>query len=135
MHNFTKDRYTVINKKLTINQINEILKLAIDEDLCIATSLQKNKRLNQKDYPYLGWDGWNITRFQNHTGDIGVSIEEFILFMKGKGKQPYQETLKLNDEYTAEITKEGVKVGCNYFSHKLIENLYKLSLKVQKSKN
>ena len=43
-------------------------------------------------------------------------------------------TLKLSDQYTAKITSEGVKVGCETFSHDKIEELYKLSKKARSSK-
>ena len=35
-------------------------------------------------------------------------------------------TLKLNNEYTAEVTTEGVRVGCQMFSFEQVEELYKM---------
>ena len=43
---------------------------------------------------------------------------------------PDEVTLKLNDSYDAVVTKRGIKVGCQTFSHDILKELYKLSCEV-----
>ncbi len=40
-------------------------------------------------------------------------------------------SVKLNDDYTAEVTKKSVKVGCQTFSHAIVKKLYEASVKMQ----
>ncbi len=45
----------------------------------------------------------------------------------------FSATIKLNDSHTAVVTKQGIKVGCQTFSHAAIKELYETSVKAQNS--
>lgn len=47
-------------------------------------------------------------------------LDEFFEFLKTDGKR----FVKLNDEYTAEVTKTHVIVGCQEFPHSVVRKLY-----------
>jgi hypothetical protein len=138
-HNFPEYVNVTLKQKCTINQIKELLKLAIDQDINIASGIFKDLK---KDNTTIFWDGYNeICVCQNDpidacNTDLFVSLKEFKAFFEGKGKYtlPFNETLELNSEYKAEVTKENIKVGCQTFSHNKVAELYKLSQKALKSK-
>lgn len=81
------------------------------------------KNLSQKsceEYPNVIYNGDYITG--NPSPDLDdtiVSIQEWIeLIVK---KSPIN--IKLNDNYTAKCTKEGIEVGCQTFSWGIVEKL------------
>jgi hypothetical protein len=59
-----------------------------------------------------------------------LSFETFIAKMLGTYKDPNIEVV-LNDSYTAIVSKDSVKVGCQTFSHEKIKELYEATQKVK----
>ena len=134
MHNFPSD-INISVKDVTLSQAKTILKLCIDEDIDIYEDVVKFKV--NSNYPNYHYDSnYNIIT-QNNNDDKNdkyyfVSFSEFCNYIKGKGtkyKQLFKEEIKLNDSYTAIITKKGITVGCQSFSHEIIEKLYNTSKK------
>lgn len=128
-HNFP-DTLVYVDKKLTINELKEIVNLMMDCEL----ELRYVGTAYIKKYPYIFWDGFKVAQtLSQKSFGICVSFTEFKKFLKGQGKCPYIKNLQLNDEYDATITKENVKVGCQQFSHEIIKKLYLESQKALKS--
>lgn len=76
-------------------------------------------------YPYLCWDGYMLTQTKDHDDNRTKikTVEEFLdLFIASA-----QETIsiKLNSNYTAIVSADGVEVGCQTFPLSKIEELYK----------
>lgn len=67
-------------------------------------------------YPYLCWDGEEISQCRNlECMDNIDSEEEFLaLFLEAKEVAVYK--IQLNNEYVAEVTARGVLVGCQRIS-------------------
>lgn len=137
-HNFPEGVSIGCTHVHNLKEGKEILHLAIDGSCKISTGA--TEKIADKDYPRFCWD--NIAKELCETSDevgnkdyIWVSFAEFKEFLKGKSKYktPFKETLKLSNDFTATITKENVKVGCQTFTHNTIKLLYQLSLKAQKS--
>jgi len=71
----------------------------------------------------------NLTSYNNSSGDTAfktVSIEEMFDIMSKPYEAPFQPIeVKLNDEYTAKVQRDGsVKVGCQTFPMQSIVSLY-----------
>lgn len=136
-HNFPKGKNIICGQKLSLAQTKEIFKMCIDVDILIyKETLEKPV---DESYPYLVFEDDILTQLinkdRNSNRDLIVSFEEFKAFLRGKGKYkepPKPITLKLNDEYNAEISKSGIKVGCQIFTHESIDKLYALSKKMRK---
>jgi hypothetical protein len=134
MHNFPSD-INISVKNVTLIQAKTILKLCIDEDIDIYEGVVKIKvDSNYPNYHYDSDDNFmNYNRADNgHKRYYFVSFSEFCNYIKGKGtkyKQPFKEEIALNDSYTAIITKKEITVGCQSFSHEIIEKLYNTSKK------
>lgn len=45
----------------------------------------------------------------------------------------FHAKVKLNRDYTADVTKESIQVGCQDFTHEAIKTLYEKSVEAQKS--
>lgn len=138
-HNFPPDKVVICKQKLTLAQTKEIFKMCIDVDIPIYEDTLK-KPLDDV-YPFLIFSSNNT--LSQDTGCwidnsyIEVSHAEFKAFLRGKGKYtppPKPITLSLNDEYDAEISKDGVKVGCQTFTHEIIDKLHALSKKMRKKR-
>lgn len=129
-HNFPENVDVVCDVKLTQKQAKEILKLSIDYDLNICRDVVSNK-VND-EYPYYGFDAneGELTQFSNIDDDnfIIVNFNEFKNFIKGNGNII---KLELNNEYTAILTPNQIKVGCQTFTHETLEKLYKESQKIK----
>lgn len=129
-HNFP-ELNIVCNKKVTIQELKELLHLAVDANLPLGYIYINDIKV----YPYIAWSD-NLCQSKNiEDFDLIVSFEEFKAFIQGKGKykEPFKEVLELNKEYKAEITKQQVNVGCQTFSHEIIKKLYESSQKALKS--
>lgn len=50
-------------------------------------------------------------------------------------KKEFREEIKLNDEYNAIVTADGVKVGCQGFTFEAIEGLYESVQRAKKEKS
>ena len=135
-HNFPTDVPIACTHIHNLKEGKEILHLAIDGESPIGSGT--TEKLIDKAYPRFCWDDNKLTQTASNIKSkeyIWVTFEEFKSFLQGKGKcnLPFKEELKLNDNYTAVVTKEEVEVGCQGFSHEIIKKLYQLSVKAQKS--
>ena len=137
-HNFPTDVSIACTHIHNLKEGREILHLAIDGNCPINSATSKT--VLDKVYPKFFFDKeyQRISQTKAITGDkeyIWVSFEEFKAFLKGKGKckLPFKQDLRLSSSYTATVSKENVKVGCQTFTHDIIKQLYQLSLKAQKS--
>ena len=147
MHNFPKNIEVVCKQKHTLAQGKEILKLCIENSVVIGEEIQRE--VVDAKYPYFTYGNYSdildlngsysdildLRRDYNDLGILTVTLEEFKQFIIGKGKYkaPFNQKLKLNDEYTATVTKNKITVGCQEFSHETVKKLYLLSQKALKS--
>jgi len=137
MHNFPKNIEVVCKQKHTLAQGKEILKLCIENSVVIGEEIQRE--VVDAKYPYFTYGSYSdildLRRDYNDLGILTVTLEEFKQFIIGKGKYkaPFNQELKLNDEYTATVTKNKITVGCQEFSHETVKKLYLLSQKALKS--
>lgn len=136
-HNFPEGVSIACTHVHNLKEGKEILKLAIDGDCLIYKEVLS--KIVDKEYERFYWDKDDKYISQtcaeiNDNEYIWVSFEEFKAFLQGKGKcnLPFKQDLKLSDSYTATVTKDNVKVGCQTFTHNTIKLLYQLSLKAQK---
>lgn len=136
-HNFPKDITVVCTLKHNLKQAKEIFHLAIDGDCPIYQKTLENPV--DKKYLYFRYDGENIhltaRTKEAYPDELYVTFDEFKAFLQGKGKYkaPFKQEIKISDSYTAVITKQNVKVGCQILSHKLVEEIYLSSQKALKS--
>lgn len=136
-HNFPSDTNIVCFEKLNEEQVIEILHLAIDHNIKFPKYIIETKV--DKLYPYLMWNCNELNQTsrtqKEYPSDIWVTFEEFKMFCIGKGKykKAFTQTLKLNKDYSAVVTKQSIKVGCQTFDHSIIKQLYTLSQKALKS--
>jgi len=87
-------------------------------------SMMDTKEIGYTNMPYIyvencivcGRKGRN-EYFEEHKGKESTLDDLY--------KMSKQNSLKLNDEYTAEIYDDKVVVGCQEFTHKSIKKLYK----------
>lgn len=137
MHNFPSHIKVSTDKAVTLEQAKTILKLCIDNDVKIYSSTFE--MMVDKKFSKYCWLNTNeeITQTYAGPGDDGyifVSFTEFCNYIKGKGKKikaPFREGLELNSSYSAIVTKDSVIVGCQTFSHNIINKLAELSKKAQ----
>lgn len=137
-HNFPTDVSIVCTHIHNLKEGKEILHLAVDGECPVYGDVLKT--IVNKKYPRFYWDGDENSLCQTsarigYKGYIWVSLEEFKAFLQGKSKYktPFKQELKLNSSYTATVSKDNVKVGCQSFTHDVVKKLYQLSLKAQKS--
>jgi len=132
-HNFPKGiSYVTINRPLTDEEVKEIFYLAIDTNIPIGSETIR-RRVNP-DYPHLSFSDAKLINVQRiDDDDLSVTFEEFKQFMQGKGTYtpPFEEELQLNSNHTATVTKKGIRVGCQVFTHETIDTLYELSKKAR----
>jgi hypothetical protein len=78
-----------------------------------------------------------ILRHDNDGGDLSLASQDYlkkhgyVVVVIGNYFKPFPEielvpdeiTLKLNDSYDAVVTKDGIKVGCQTFSHDIVDAL------------
>lgn len=69
------------------------------------------------------YNGSQIIRNSN-VRDNGLSLDVFILKMMGLHK-PSSIEVKLNENHTATVTKDSIKVGCQTFPHSVVGELQK----------
>jgi hypothetical protein len=137
MHNFPKDIQVICTKKHTLAEAKEIFHLCIDNNVNIYYKTLKEPV--DKEYPYFVFEDDEIAQSwatkKEDPQHFYVSLEEFKAFIQGKGKYtfPFKETVELNSDYSAVITKNSIKVGYQEFSHDKIKELYLLSQKALKS--
>ena len=108
----TKTSYTLIRE--IAKNYNVPLFPSMEED-----SFEKELSLGS---PYYRFDGHRIIR--NDTDINKLSLDEFILKMMGLSK-PSSIGVKLNESYTATVTKDSIKVGCQTFPHSIIKEIQK----------
>ncbi len=138
MHNFPEGKKILCNKIHTLKEAKDILKLCIDHDVPFHHSVLD--AFVDIDYPRFTFTDDVVTQSSDIPEDCAtVSLEEFKNFIQGKGDEkkiskPFEDTMELNYQYKATVTKKGVKVGCTDFTHEKIAELYNLSQKAQKAK-
>jgi hypothetical protein len=130
------------NKPVTLAEAKTILKLCIDNDVPVYEKTFL-KPFDEK-YPNYHWNGVfneilqnNEKSYINDNEYMFVSFTEFCNYIKGQGKvikAPFKIELKLNSEYNAIVTKYDITVGCQSFSHDIIQQLAELSKIAQSEK-
>jgi hypothetical protein len=132
-HNF-QDKVAIYHE-LSITEVKELLKLAIDCEVSVNGEII-NKLVNPQ-FPYYCWDGDKITQMscipKEESKYRWITLTEFTQYMKGKGKEQFKKELTLNSNYKATITKDNITVGCQTFTHETLDKLYELSLKARNS--
>ena len=127
--------YYAINKsENSASRMKEIFLLALELKIDFDTA-DVNKKGN-----YLCYDKNDnqITRITRLTDDDTVVITEAEFMKALKGEKvtfnlPFKKSVQLNESYEAIVTKDKIKVGCQYFTHDKLEELYKASKEAQKS--
>jgi len=80
-------------------------------------------------YPYLYWYSSNkqMSQSRNHYSEkICNTADEFI----SNFEKPTEIKIKLNDKYTALVTKNEINVGCQTFTKEVFEDVYNALLKL-----
>lgn len=135
-HAFPKDVQVVCEKKTTNAQVIEIMTIASKMNMNCGLSV------NEKDYPYIAWDGYEICMYcednakptNNRVLVTYKQFKEILIGNKSILKLPFKKIIDLSDgsAHKVEITKEGIKVGCQSVSHEKIKEIYMLSQEAQK---
>jgi hypothetical protein len=140
-HTFPIDFKVTSNEAHTEEQATELMHLAIDYGIQIDADMIK--RRIDPEFCYLTVKGGsmmlsnvdsNVPRVEPER--IFVSLAVFKALMKGQTTLPvpYKASLQLNDKYAALVTKSGIEVGCQIFTHEKLDELYKLSTEARCSK-
>jgi len=82
-------------------------------------------------------DGWGLSQvcrdyLKKHGYVVAVSGDIFTKPFPEIELVPDEVTLKLNDKHDAIVTKDGIKVGCQTFSHDIVEKLKKAIEEINK---
>lgn len=141
MHNIPKNVEIICTKNITAKDASEILKLCIDANVHFDFAGMEDAV--DPVYPNYSIENGELKQCKfdlkdKEENEYPVSIEQFKAFLKGKGnvealKIPFKERITLSDQRDAVVTKEGISVGCEQFSHDVIKKLYQLSQKAQRS--
>jgi len=113
----------------------EMLKVAFANDIDFNTAEIKKEKSSYIAFQFSTNELTRITRLTD-SDTLIISEEEFMKALQGKKvefQQPFYEEFFLNSSYTAKITKEGIEVGCQKFTHEQVSELYKISEQAQKS--
>ena len=113
----------------------EMLKFAFANGIDFDSKQIKQEKLTYISFQFSTNELTRISRLTD-SDTMVISEEEFIKALKGEKvdfKPPFCEELFLNSDYTAIITKKGIKVGCQKFTHEQVSELYKISEQAQKS--
>ena len=115
-----------IYKRFKLNNTNPaIQKMVIDTLRSSGINVWHGTKEYDKEYPYLYWDGEMLTQSYNDSDLLG--LEEFMAEFAKKASI----RVKLNDSYTATVHEDGIEVGCQSFSHSVIEELAEAIIKVK----
>jgi len=76
-------------------------------------------------------DGSGLDWWIRRNNSEEVTVQKFIQLMK-EARVEVIEKVKLNDDYTAEVSKDGVKVGCQKFPLSIIDDLSAAKAKITK---
>lgn len=124
-------------KDVTLQQAKTILKLCIDNQVEFGSSLIRTPVGSDFPHYYYNYDENILDQCDTITTediDVVVSFKEFCNYIKGVGKTikpPFKKDVVLNSLYTATVTKQEVKVGCQTFNHDVIKKLYEAILDSQ----
>ena len=113
----------------------EMLKFAFANGIDFDSKQIKQEKLTYISFQFSTNELTRISRLTD-SDTMVISEEEFIKALKGEKvdfKPPFYEELFLNSDYHAIITKKGIKVGCQKFTHEQVSELYKISEQAQKS--
>ena len=137
-HNFPKGYILTTTEPHTEQDATELMHLAID---CgIGYDAEMSTERISEGYPFLTVkdNTLMLSAIKSNNTEakrIFVTLDVFKALMKGQTTVPvpYEESLKLNEKYTAVVTKKGITVGCQFFPHNLMEQLHKLTTEAQNS--
>ena len=102
---------------LTLDTLNPIIqKMVIDTLRNGGIRVHRETTEFDVDYPYLKWDGAQLTQAQT-AGDTILSLEKFM------EQFTVSTTLQVGD-YTAIFDKDEVKVGCQTIPYDVFKALY-----------
>lgn len=100
--------------------------------LARSVNVASGSRVGEFPYVYVNWErNWiGAKRYDSSFAARGENVLDFkdinrIFLEDGPTR------IKLNDQYTAEVSAAGIKVGCQTFSFEKIEELYRAALKFQ----
>lgn len=87
----------------------------------------------ERGFLYFG-DSRNDDDGDTSPENVYVMPGDFDKMVEYLSKKDYRDEIKLNSEYNATVTQEGVKVGCQSFTFEAIEGLYESVQKAKKAK-
>jgi len=133
MKNFIR-RTELPNQKIRLNIDNQILtEIAIDvlNNKGIPVYHSTLESGYDSEYPYLLWDRNQLTQVGVNYGPYNlidcVSLEEFFSHFF----ESSVTSIKLTDQYSAEIKAFSIKVGCQIIDFDTIEQIYSKMLELQ----
>lgn len=145
-HNFPVNTYVFVDRNLTRDELKEVIILAIKADINVPETLDELLSEQAREFRIsvdVDFDLYshNLDEF-NEEEIVILSYKDFLKFFKGKGdksllklqrppKPPKPISIALNGLYTAEIDKNCVKVGCQTFTHSVIEEVYQAIQKIK----
>ena len=104
--------------------------LLIDIMRKLGVKIYENSQAYDPEYPYLTWDGDNISQARStHFGNRREinTIEEFVR----QFAETTSKTIKLNDEYDVTITADKVIVGCQEITFEKLEEVWNTMLEIR----
>ena len=112
---------------------SENLRLATESEIkshLIEEAERRGYKLNVKYKDYdatqtVGYNGEARPYLYSKAGDYLTDGCGGAVYCNGKWAEIIKNTVKLNDEYEAEIYDDHIKVGCQTFSKDVIKKLYK----------
>lgn len=129
----------VCKTKLNKTQAQQLLIAAIKSEIGIDTDVTQNQ-VPEDEYYCLNVDPDDedfccLVQCTKGSDDISVSFEYLLDIVSGKKEWVDPNvTVEVSSEYNAVVSPNGVKVGCKYFTHEKIEELYKAVKEMKKVK-
>lgn len=108
-----------IMDKLTVKEFNLLLMILRGTGINIAGSCKGY----DKNYPNMQWDGTEISQYRADETDDTISTKEFIENLFVVEKEPI--SVKITNDYTAEINNKGIEVGCQLITFDKFDELSK----------
>ena len=104
--------------------------LLIDIMRKLGVKIYENSQEYDPEYPYVVWDGDNISQIRSlshHNRREINTIEEFVR----QFAETTSKTIKLNDEYEVTIKADKVIVGCQEITFEKLEEVWNTMLEIR----
>lgn len=118
----------ITERSIAMHSCSRILNIKISEE----TITDEWSERDFERYPSIRVGNALISAYDSNQGCAGNGIVKFTELADFLSSLKKQIEIKLNDEYTAVVSKNFVQVGCQTFSWEKIEEVYKAIQKIKK---